>query len=127
VDSTEINAEILLLTLELWAELTFAWPQMITKSFDKPCGPTVWIEQIEGLFNIGRVDIPHGTFNGGLFEDSQSFENALNQRLVQNVQVVQPLRSLLKRFRGLTCRCDGLADLFDFKVWRINKLSMLSV
>jgi hypothetical protein len=66
-DSTEIDAEILLLTLELWAELTFVWPQMIAKSFDKPCGPRVWIEQIKGFFNIGRVDIPHLTFNGGIF------------------------------------------------------------
>jgi len=81
VDSTEINAEILLLTLGLWAELTFAWPQMIAKSFDKPCGPTVWIEQIEGLFNIGRVDIPHRTFNGGVFEDSQSFDNTHESKI----------------------------------------------
>ena len=86
------------MTLELWAELTFAWPQMIAKSFDKPCGPTVWIEQIEGLFNIGRVDIPQRTFNGGIFEDSQSFENAHESKISSNVQVVQPLRSFRNVF-----------------------------
>jgi hypothetical protein len=70
VDSTEIDAEILLLTLELWAELTFVWPQMIAQSFDKSCGPTVWIEQIKSLFNIGRVDTAERAFEHGIFENS---------------------------------------------------------
>ena len=40
----------------------------------------MWVDSMDradqGLFNRGSVDIAHLTFNGGIFEDSQSSENA---------------------------------------------------